>query len=309
MELRKFLLALARAVSSAKGKAGASSRTPRAGSGARLAVDYFRDEFTLVLLCALEKSRNIGGLRADNIRAHVSEPTTPAALFEHELEVFRTEAEAAVQFFCYEFAINDSARENEGVLALLNEAALFWKTICGALQTAGFVTLGRIFDQDSTHNLDKLLRLAEDHREIFSKAALAGRRQGRNTPAPEWLDEYVQSVYEPETSDFRLLRKQIAEKRRTFESNYKEIRRQFFAHKAISKPEQIAELFGRTNVDELKQLLAFLLSVHEALWQLFNNGRRPDIATTMGTNKLAERVKAEAKNFLILSAAHRNHRL
>jgi hypothetical protein len=33
--------------------------------------------------------------------------------------------------------------------------------------------MGRVFDQKSTHNVDRLLKLAQDNPQIFSKAALA----------------------------------------------------------------------------------------------------------------------------------------
>ena len=67
----------------------------------------------------------------------------------------------------------------------------------GALQTAAFITLGRIFDQKSAHNLDVLIRMAQNHSDIFSKVALYHRGQGTNPVPPEWLDDYMRDVYEP----------------------------------------------------------------------------------------------------------------
>ena len=36
-------------------------------------------------------------------------------------------------------------------------------------------------------------------------------------------------------------------------------------------------LFGKTNIGELQKLLIFLRRLHEALWQLFHNGRKPTL--------------------------------
>ena len=71
---------------------------------------------------------------------------TPAETFERELEIFRTEAESATQFLYAYLAIHATAADNRAVFDLLNTAALFWNTNLGALQTATFIVLGRMFD-------------------------------------------------------------------------------------------------------------------------------------------------------------------
>lgn len=161
------------------------------------------------------------------------------------------------------------------VYRCLNAAALFWNTNLGALQTAAFVTLGRIFDQTSTHNIDRLLRLAQDTPEIFSKTALARRKQGGNKTPPDWLDDYMQHVYVPKPSDFRRLRFYISKYRKVYERNYRDLRNHVFAHKAVSDPEAVAALFAKTKIRELEQLLGFLSRLHEALWNMLMNGRKP----------------------------------
>lgn len=106
--------------------------------------------------------------------------TNAAKEFERELEVFRTEAEAAAQFFYAWLGIHAAAGDDKAIAGLLNTAALFWNTNLAALQTATFVTLGRIFDNNSPHNISRLLRLAQDNPHIFSKSALGLRKQGAN---------------------------------------------------------------------------------------------------------------------------------
>ena len=48
----------------------------------------------------------------------------------------------------------------------------FGTTILGGLQTAAFIALGRVFDRQSAHSVDRLLNLASKNPHIFSKAAL-----------------------------------------------------------------------------------------------------------------------------------------
>jgi hypothetical protein len=243
--------------------------------------------------------------------------TTPAERFERELEIFRTEAEAGTQFFYADLAVHAVAADRKAVYELLNQTPLFWNTCLGALQTATFIALGRIFDQGSDHNIDKLLRIAQDNPEIFSKAALGRRRQGKEAEKPEWLDEFLRNAFEPTPKDFRRIRAYIRKRRKIYENNYRELRHKVYAHKAASDAESAA-LFAKTNVRELQRVFAFLCSLHEALWQLFFNGRRPVLRPRRYSIKriralpppskwhqaVQEKITHEAEQFLT-SAAHK----
>lgn len=196
-------------------------------------------------------------------------------IFEDELEVFRKEAEAGIQFLYAYLAVHAVAADHKAVRHLLNQAPLFWNTSLGALQTAAFIALGRVFDQNSAHNLDVLIRMAQNHGEIFSKAALGRRKQGTNPAPPEWLDDYMRDVYEPTPEDFRRLRAHIHRWRKIYANNCRDIRHKLLAHKEVSEQAQTDELFAKTNVKELQRMSVFLGSFHDALWQLFYNGRKP----------------------------------
>ena len=76
-------------------------------------------------------------------------------IFTHELEIFRTEAQAGAQFLYSYLVFKTIVGENRKVLSLVNQTPLFWNTTLGALQTSFFIVLGRIFDQTSEHNIDR----------------------------------------------------------------------------------------------------------------------------------------------------------
>ena len=109
---------------------------------------------------------------------------SPEVEFEAELEVFRREAESAVQFFYAWRTVNEVAAGSKAVVATLNKAPLFWNTALGALQTASFIALGRVFDQEQdTRNIDRALRIAQRNPEIFRWRLLAsGSRVAARTP-------------------------------------------------------------------------------------------------------------------------------
>jgi len=225
-----------------------------------------------------------------------SSSTRMDEVVERELEIFRTEAESAAQFFYAYFFIHHAAGVNKSVHRLLNTAPLFWNTILGGLQTGSFVVLGRIFDQNSAHNVEKLLKLALDNRQIFTKSALARRRQGASGAPPEWLESYLRHVYVPKVADFYRLRKYLSKWRKVYREKYQPIRHKVFAHKDVHDATDASILFARTNVRELERMLAFLLSLHEALWQLFHNGRKPALRSgRYSVKRMHERALSNVK--------------
>ena len=246
-----------------------------------------------------------------------------AADFEQELEILRTEAEAATQFFYAYLTIHAVAGDHKPVYRLLNNSALFWNTALGALQTATFITLGRIFDQGSRHNVDRVLRIAQKHPEIFSKSALAVRKQGNASTPPEWLPEYLREVYVPTAADFRRLRAYVHKRRKTYEAKYRDLRHKVFAHKELTDPAAVTALFAKTNVRELQRLLIFLSSLHEALWQLLFNGRKPVLRPRRYSLKrmrdlpspaerregVQERITHQAEQFLMAAASAAQQRV
>ena len=75
-------------------------------------------------------------------------------------------------------------------------------------------------------------------------------------------------------------------------------------------------LFAKTNVRELQRLCVFFQRLHEALWQLYNNGRKPvlqpmrhsvkrmrDLPSPKGgRDSVQERITHEAERFLLAAA-------
>lgn len=215
--------------------------------------------------------------------------------FKRELEVFRVESDAAVQFFYAWQTVNAVASSERSVHRALNKAPLFWNTSLGALQAATLVTLGRVFDPNpANHSVTRLLTLAHGSLGIFSKEALAERKRELSTNADEWLDEYLKSVYVPTGDDFRKLKRYVAVRRRIYEENYRPLRHKLFAHRSAADRTEIAALFAKTNIRELQLLLVFLRRLHEALWQLFNNGNKPTLRPARySVNKMREQPSPE----------------
>src|SRR3990172_80404 len=120
---------------------------------------------------------------------------TPEEQFQHELDNFRQEIDASLQLLFTNLTIHTIAARNKGILEVLNYTPLFWNTISYALQCSYFITLGRIFDQNSKHNIYKVLHIAQNNLDIFSKKTLAERKRQDSKNADEWLYGYMKNVY------------------------------------------------------------------------------------------------------------------
>ena len=211
--------------------------------------------------------------------------TTPEEVeFEKELEMFRTEVEQAKQFFFAELTINAEAGEDERILAFMNRTPLLWNTMQYALVKGTFVALGRIFDTDpNVHGIARLLRLVDKQKDMFSRSALATRK-----PA---FPNFAAAAHEPTVEQFRDLKRDISRWRNIFEHQYKPLRSRFYAHRERAVP--VEQLFEGTRIDQVEEMLAFLGSVHTALWQAFVNGE--ELRLTPEPHSVHEMRKQAAK--------------
>lgn len=196
--------------------------------------------------------------------------------FLAELEAFRVDSESAAQFFYTFQAIHYMASQDKRLLTRLNWNPMFWNTTMGALRDSSLSALGRVFDQHGeSHNIRRLLKFAQDHPQVFSKSALRVRKLVEMKDAPDRVDDYVQDACEPAADDWRRLRKHIGKWEAVYRTNYRTIRHKVVAHRERITELERTDLFAKTSYVELEKVCAFLDAFHEALWQLYHNGRRP----------------------------------
>jgi len=140
--------------------------------------------------------------------------------------------------------------------------------------------------------------MARNNRKIFSKEALEIRK--RLLPiTPADVVEFMRNAYEPTLVDFDRIDALVEERRKIYEANYRNLRHKWFAHRGVSKPHEIAELFSATNIEELKQIFQFLGLLYEQLWQLLFNGHEPNFKAPFSgmPSDVAEHVIQEAERF------------
>jgi hypothetical protein len=200
----------------------------------------------------------------------------PATVFKDELETFRKEEETAQQMFFAWLSLRATAASNADVLRTLNKTPLFWINAQHSLLVSAFITLGRIFDQDSKHNVDRLMSIVSQNLSIFTIAALRARKVADGISVRD-ATKYVVGKYALTSDDVKTLRKQIDVRRRIYEDRYRDIRHKVFAHKSTNDAAVVGAMFAKTNIEEMKGVFGFLHALHHALWEQFHNGYKPSV--------------------------------
>ncbi len=196
--------------------------------------------------------------------------------FLEELNIFRNEVLYTLKFLYTELAIHEIASKDKKVLKALNYSPTFWNTILSSLQNSTFITLGRIFDNNGKNSINTLFRFCENNKVLFTEEAFVNRwkKSSDRNQIDHWLPEYLKTLYVPKDSDFKSLGKFIENQKKLYKEIYRPIR-DHFGHKLYKKNEEVKVLFDKVQVKELEKFCVTLYGIHEALWQLYHNGRGP----------------------------------
>lgn len=246
-------------------------------------------------------------------------PSTPEKQFSQELEYLRREIDSGTQMLFAHLAFQEIAGTNSKVLQGVNETPLFWGTTLYAWQCGYFITLHRIFDSKNRYHVSRVLELARENTDIFSKTSLANRKRHSSDNADEWLPEYLAKVYVPSAKDIRELERKLSFHKSRYDARYRRLRNKIFAHRDVADPEKVRDLFSQTSVREMKGMYLFLAKLYDALWELLHNGRKPKLRPlrhsvgklvksqieSWGTQKAHEIIIAETRDVLSIVGARR----
>jgi len=192
-----------------------------------------------------------------------------------QLESFGNEAKNAACYVYGDMAVQHAASRSKNLLGRLNRTPTFWLSMGAAFQTAAYISFGRMFDRKSKYNVDALLKAAERDIALFQRNALAERKRDGKATDPPWLPDYLNSAFYPTVKDFQQLRQKVNQYRKIYDRAIRPARNKYLAHRERHGHEEVQRLFQHGKVRDLWRLTTFLLQLHELLWQLLHNGRKP----------------------------------
>jgi hypothetical protein len=195
-------------------------------------------------------------------------------------EKFSNEYKIVAQSFFTWKLINNIASNNEKILSGLRENSSSWNIILYSLQATYFLALRRIFDNDNdTFSADSLLKSCIDNISEFGKDKIAERKMGENSSKPEWLDKYLEKVYQIEQKDIQKLRGELSKQKKKYEDKFRAIVNKVIAHSEIKYLENANSLFVGATIGDMEEIINFLFQIEMILFDLLHNGRFEQIGS------------------------------
>lgn len=197
--------------------------------------------------------------------------------FEDEYRMLRDEVYSATLSWHSYLTVNSEIATNETLLDALNRNPSFWVITVRALQHTAILTLGRIFDKDTrSRSIHLLTKACVEHPEIFSKNSLRARR--KKDAKADWFEHYIANAFEPDAAHFKALTDEVVSCSKMWNAAYEPIRNKVVAHRDRLSKEAVAELFSKTKVADITDLLQRIYTIEYALQELLWNASRLSFA-------------------------------
>ncbi|MFA5803579.1 MAG: hypothetical protein WC879_02950 [Melioribacteraceae bacterium] len=193
---------------------------------------------------------------------------------------FSKEYKIAAQSYYTWKLINNTVSKDSKIYNSLNENSTTWNIILHSLQSTYFIALRRIFDNDkNTFSAERLLNSCIENISEFGKDKIAERKIDANAEKPEWLDKYLESVYQIERKDIQKLLDELLKQKEKYIKIFKPIINKVFAHSEIKYLENSKSLFVDAKIEDIEEILNFLFQIDMILFDLLHNGKFQQIGT------------------------------
>lgn len=160
----------------------------------------------------------------------------------------------------------------------VNKNVYFWKIFESALSTKLFIGIRRLFDSSGdTFTMQSFIKDCIDHIELFSSVSLRNRKMDGSANAHEWIEDFMKDVYEPTTEDFKSLARLVKDNSKKMKGVYTDIASKVYAHAIHTDAKDIFKLSQDANFDEIENALTSIWHVYQQVWQMYENGRAPDL--------------------------------
>ena len=198
--------------------------------------------------------------------------------FAEALKIFETQVAETTQLWFAAATMNEVAKRDTDTLNALNLTPSFWITVRVAMESQAILTAAKIFGPRKTnpYNIDYVFQVVRETRAaVFSKDALEARKRQGSSNAPEWIVEYMKGVYVPTARDVNRLHELSKRHRRTYETQYADVRNLHIAHDVLVDANARWVMFQKTRIRDFEKLIVFLNQLHDLLRDMYLNGRRP----------------------------------
>lgn len=187
--------------------------------------------------------------------------------------IFSRDVEITIRVFFLWKGIYSIVSKDKEILSALKKNTLSWNTILHSLQCTLFVSLGRLFEGDEAISTDKLLRTCIDNIDEFSKNSLRNRKIIQHEGKQEWLDLYMNNIYEPRIKDFDNLIDTFAKRKILYIKTYRPFRHEIMNHLNVATVDNFRSLLGKVRIGEIQDFLLVMYQIDRVIFHLLFNGK------------------------------------
>lgn len=189
----------------------------------------------------------------------------------------RKEAETALRLL-YALEQFKQSLSCEECVEKINKNVNFWLIYERSVQTSLFLGIRRLYENKAhTFNFQKIVDLCITNIELFSKQSLRSRKVSGSANASEWIDGYMEDVYEPTKDDFNSLAKVVRQNSKKMKGIYSDVANTVYAHAVHTDHLAISAKMQDLKLDEIEIALNSVWHVYDQIWQMYENGASPDL--------------------------------
>lgn len=160
----------------------------------------------------------------------------------------------------------------------VNENPHFWIIYETSARTNMFIGIRRLFESKyDTFNFQKFVQNCMQNIGDFSSEPLRSRKLAGSDNAEEWIDEYMETVHEPSEEEFTSLFKLVRPHNKSMKGIYTDAASKIYAHAVHVDEVRMKEFEEKLNFEEIEEALTAIWHVHQQVWQMYENGRKPVI--------------------------------
>ncbi|MBL4900902.1 MAG: hypothetical protein JKX76_14930 [Colwellia sp.] len=192
-----------------------------------------------------------------------------------QLEHLRRETESCLRVFYSLKQFRSYLQEGE-TTALLNKNPEFWQVYEISVRSRLFIGIRRLYEgKNNTFNFQNFINKCIASVDDFSKDKLRKRKLSLGQESTEWIDSYMEGVYEATEEDFRTLSKIVRSNSKRMKGIYSDAASTIYAHGVHMDHAKISQISDQLNFDEMEKALLSIWHCYEQVWQMYLNGQKP----------------------------------
>ncbi|MEH6470148.1 MAG: hypothetical protein V7752_02755 [Halopseudomonas sp.] len=158
----------------------------------------------------------------------------------------------------------------------INRNPDFWIIYEVSVRTNLFIGLRRLYEgKNGTFNFQRFIAICINNISDFSADRLRQRKMVGSYKANEWIESYLENIYEPTVDDFKSLSKIVRNNSKRMKGIYTDAASRIYAHAIHMDRTSIAEITDQLDFDEMEIALDSMWHCYEQIWQMYENGRSP----------------------------------